>query len=211
MNEIILLLAVNLFIAKEPDVVVQLQQRYDKIKDFRADFIQSYYSTNGTQLMESKGTLYYKKSGMFKWIYETPKKKEFVIRGNKLYVYLKDDSIVYLDEDFKSSQMKMILLFLYGEGNIEKQFNIEKVEDDKDYNRILLTPKEKNSTVSKLILTVDKTNHNVEKLEITDNLGNRNVFHFKNILFDSDLKESFFIFKIPEGVELSPIPKDMFR
>lgn len=204
-------LMMSLVVMREKDIVTLLQQRYDKIKDFKSDFIQSYYSANGTMLMESSGTLYYKKSSMFKWIYKTPKKKEFVVKGNKLFIYLKDDAIVYIDEDFRSSQMNMVLLFLYGEGSIENQFNIDKVEEEGVYYRLFLTPKEKDSTVARLIISAERSNINVEKLEITDNLGNRNVFRFKNTHFDTGVKESFFIFKIPENVEISPLPKDMFR
>jgi|GEM_PF-2361334 len=202
---------IYLLLSQKADIVGELQNRYDKIKDFKTEFKQSYYSANGTLLMESSGNLYYKKSGMFKWEYKTPKEKEFIVKGNKLFVYLKDDSIVYVDEDFKSSQMKLVLLFLYGEGSIEREFNIDKVEEETEFVRILLTPKESSSQVARLIIHLRKKEKNVEKLEITDRLNNRNVFYFEKIVFDTGLKESFFNFKIPDGVEVSPIPKDMFK
>ncbi len=207
----IFLLSAFLFLAQNKDIISQLQNRYDKIKDFKTEFIQTYYASNGTLLMESSGMLYYKKAGMFRWDYKTPKQKEFVISGNKLWVYLKDDGIVYIDDDFRSSQIKIVLLFLYGEGSIEREFNIDKVDEDGNYNRILLTPKEESNQVARLIIHLNKKDINVEKIEIIDKIGNRNVFHFKNLIFDNGLKETLFKFKIPEGVEVSPIPKDMFK
>jgi len=107
--------------------------------------------------------------------------------------------------------MKLVLLFLYGEGSIEREFNIDKVEEETEFVRILLTPKESSSQVARLIIHLRKKEKNVEKLEITDRLNNRNVFYFEKIVFDTGLKESFFNFKIPDGVEVSPIPKDMFK
>jgi outer membrane lipoprotein carrier protein len=202
---------IYLLISQKADLVSDLQNRYDRIKDFKAEFIQSYYSANGTLLMESKGKLYYKKSGMFKWEYETPKAKEFVIKGNKLFVYLKDDGIVYVDEDFKSSQLKLVMLFLYGVGSIEREFNVDKVDEEEEFARILLTPREATTQIARMIMHIRKNEKNVEKLEIIDDLNNRNVFRFKDITFDTGLKESFFNFRIPEGVEVSPIPKDLFK
>lgn len=211
MKRVFLMCVSLLLIAQKGDVVSLLQIRYDKVKDFKAEFIQSYYSSNGTILMESTGMLYYKKSGMFRWDYKTPKQKEFVINGNNLWVYLKDDDIVYIDDNFKSTQMKLVLLFLYGEGSIEREFNIDKVDEEKEFYRILLTPRESSSQLSRLIIHLRKKSLDVEKIEITDNIGNRNVFYFKNINFDVGLKDSLFKFKVPEGVEVSPLPKDMFK
>lgn len=207
----ILLLSAFLIFAQNKDIILQLQNRYDKIKDFKTDFIQSYYAANGTLLMESEGVLYYKKVGMFRWDYKTPKQKEFIIKGNKLWVYLKDDGIVYIDEDFQSSQIKLVLLFLYGEGSIEREFNIDKVDEDKDYYRIMLTPKMESAQISKMFIHLKNKKIDVEKIEIIDKIGNRNVFHFKNLSFDNGLKEKLFNLDIPDGVEVSPLPKDMFK
>ncbi|MCX7959431.1 MAG: outer membrane lipoprotein chaperone LolA [Deltaproteobacteria bacterium] len=207
---LIIILAVFLY-AQKTDVISLLQNRYDKIKDFKTEFVQSYYAANGTLLMESTGMLYFKKKGMFRWDYETPKKKEFIIKGNSLWVLLKDDGIVYVDDDFKSSQIKLVLLFLYGEGSIEREFNIDKVDEETEFFRILLVPREESQQISRLIIHMRKKTYNVEKIEITDKTGNRNVFHFRNLDFDTGIKDSFFSLKIPDGVEVSPLPKDMFR
>jgi len=211
MIRIFVLLSTIFICGQKVDIINLLQNRYDKIKDFKTEFVQTYYSSNGTVLMESEGVLYYKKAGMFRWDYKTPKQKEFIIKGNNLWVYLKDDGIIYVDDDFKSSQIKFVLLFLYGEGSIEKEFNIDKINDEEGYFRILLTPKDGSVQISRLLIHIEKKSYNVEKIEIVDRLGNRNVFHFKNLVFDNRLKEELFNVKIPEGVEVSPIPKDMFK
>ncbi len=211
MMRIFLAFAVLFLYDKNPDIVSLLQSRYDKIKDFKAEFIQSYYGSNGTLLMESTGVLYYKKSGMFRWNYKTPKQKDFVIKGNNLWVYLKDDGIVYVDDDFKSSQIKLVLLFLYGEGSIEREFNVEKADEEAEFFRLLLVPREESAQIARLVIHLRKKTYNVEKIEITDKIGNRNVFHFRNLEFDTGLKDSFFSFKIPDDAEVSPLPKDMFK
>ncbi|MCX7943503.1 MAG: outer membrane lipoprotein chaperone LolA [Deltaproteobacteria bacterium] len=211
MSWVIVLLNMLVCLNTSQDVISLLQDRYDKIKDFKTEFIQSYYSTNGTLLLESTGVLYYKKKGMFRWDYKTPKQKQFIVKDNTLWIFLKDDGIVYIDDNFKTSQMKLILLFLYGEGSLEREFNVEKITEDTEFYRILLIPKEEAANLTRLTIHLRRKTYNVEKMEITDRLGNKNVFHFKNLNFDVGLGEALFNFKIPEGVEVYPLPKDMFK
>ena len=65
-----------------------LQQRYQGIKDFSADFVHSYRGGVLKTQSQERGTVNVKKPSRMRWNYTTPEKKEFVSDGLKIYSYI---------------------------------------------------------------------------------------------------------------------------
>src|SRR5262245_9895994 len=78
-----------------PDQIAgKIQQRYDTIKDFEADFVQTYEGGVLRTKTTERGTLSIKKPSKMRWLYSGKEKKEFVSDGAKIYSYLPADKQV---------------------------------------------------------------------------------------------------------------------
>src|SRR6187399_727364 len=77
---------------RSPDALAKdLQARYQSIRDFSADFVQSYRAgVLKTQTRES-GKVSVKKPGKMRWTYAKPERKELVSDGRRMYWYVPDD------------------------------------------------------------------------------------------------------------------------
>jgi outer membrane lipoprotein carrier protein len=65
-----------------------LQQRYQTIKDFSADFVHTYRGGALRTQTSERGTVKIKKPGKMRWIYTAPERKEFVSDGVKIYSHI---------------------------------------------------------------------------------------------------------------------------
>src|SRR6185436_20856678 len=75
-----------------PDALARsLQQRYEGIRDFSADFTHTYRGGALRTQTREQGTVSVKKPGRMRWIYVKPEKKEFVSDGQKIYSYIPQD------------------------------------------------------------------------------------------------------------------------
>src|SRR2546425_3104399 len=99
-----------------------LQQRYEGIKDFSADFVHTYRGGVLRQQAKEQGTVTVKKPGRMRWEYTTPERKLFVSDGVKIYSYLPDDKQVIVGPVPKDDQAATPALFLAGKGNLARDF-----------------------------------------------------------------------------------------
>src|SRR6185436_11567483 len=104
-----------------------LQQRYQGISDFTADFSQSYRGgVLRTQTVE-QGNVSVKKPGRMRWVYVKPEKKEVVSDGRKIYLYIPQDRQVMVS-DVNSDGSSTSALFLAGKGDISRDFTAAAVD-----------------------------------------------------------------------------------
>ena len=71
-----------------------VQQKYDQVKDFTADFTQIYEGGVLKKKSTERGTVQIKKPGRMRWDYKSPEKKMFVSDGRKIYSYIPADKQV---------------------------------------------------------------------------------------------------------------------
>src|SRR5689334_13778966 len=68
-----------------------IQERYDRVHDFSADFAHTYEGGILKKTTTEKGTLQVKKPGRMRWEYTYPEHKLFVSDGQKIYSYVPAD------------------------------------------------------------------------------------------------------------------------
>ena len=95
-----------------------LQQRYDRIKDFTADFVQTYRGGVLRTQTQERGRVVIKKPSRMHWTYLVPEKKEFVSDGVKVYSFIPQDRQVIISSVPADAQATTPALFLAGKGNI---------------------------------------------------------------------------------------------
>src|SRR5688500_11187362 len=106
-----------------PDAVARsLQQRYQGIRDFSADFVHTYRGGVLRTRTTERGTVKIKKPGRMRWVYTAPERKEFISDGQKVYSYLPQDKQVIVSNLPSDDQATTPALFLTGKGDIGRDF-----------------------------------------------------------------------------------------
>jgi outer membrane lipoprotein carrier protein len=187
--------------AKQPaDVLARdLQARYQTIRDFSADFVQSYRGgVLKTQTTES-GTLAVKKPGKMRWRYVKPERKEFVSDGVQMYAYFPEDKQVTVRD--AADQATTSDLFLSGRGDIVRDFTSGYVDSPVAGTvGLKLVPRKSEPEYEYLIIALDPAKLQIRGLTTRDHQGGESTLTFTNMKENRGLSDSEFKFQPPRGV-----------
>jgi outer membrane lipoprotein carrier protein len=182
----------------------RVQQRYDTIKDFEADFVQAYEGGVLRTRTTERGTVAIKRPGRMRWVYTKPERKEFVSDGVRVYSYLPVDKQVIV-APMPSDQSTTPALFLTGKGHLVRDFTAEFTQlpgAAPGTTALKLVPKRADPDVDALVLVVDTTTLQLRQLVATDKQGGRSTFTFTNLKENRGLSDKIFEFRIPRGVDI---------
>ena len=176
-----------------------LQTRYQSIRDFSADFVQSYRAgVLKTQTRES-GTVAVKKPGKMRWTYVKPERKEFVSDGHKMYMYFPDDKQV--TERDAADQASTPDLFLSGRGDIARDFTPAYADSPVAGTiGLKLVPRKSEPEYEYLVLALDPARLQIRGLMTRDHQGGESTLTFTNMKENRGLSDKDFVFQRPRGV-----------
>ena len=186
------------------DVAAALQRRYDRIKDFSANFTQT--AEGGVlrrKAATESGTVRIKKPGKMRWDYTTPEKKMFVSDGKTMYMYFPKDRQVMRNPVPEQDQATSAVLFLMGKGDVTRDFTV-KWADSKDpaVYALRLEPKVRQAEFDWLEVRADRESLQIRSLTTGDAQGGRSTFSFSNFKENTGLADKTFEFSIPRGTEV---------
>jgi outer membrane lipoprotein carrier protein len=180
-----------------------VQQKYDKVKDFTADFTHVYEGGVLNKKSTERGTVQIKKPGRMRWEYTAPEKKTFDSDGTMIYSYIPADKQVITSAVPKEDEATTAVLFLAGKGNLVRDFKISYGDPAPAGTLALrLDPKQKQNDYDWLVLGVDATTMQIRSLTAADQQGGRSTFQFSNYRENTGLSDSVFTFKIPKGTDV---------
>jgi outer membrane lipoprotein carrier protein len=185
-----------------------LQQKYDHVTDFSADFVHAYRGGVLKQQATEKGKLLVKKPGKMRWEYTAPEKKLFVSDGRKIYSYIPQDRQVIVSTLPRDDQAPTPALFLTGKGDITRDFNVafDKVADAPAGSIALkLTPKRRQPDYESLTLVVEPKTLTLQMLITVDAQGGRSAFTFSNLKENVGLSDNQFVFQMPKNVDVDVV------
>jgi outer membrane lipoprotein carrier protein len=179
-----------------------LQQRYQGITDFTADFSQSYRGgVLRTQTVE-QGSVSVKKPGRMRWVYLKPEKKEFVSNGQKMYLYIPQDRQVVVS-DVNSDASSTSSLFLAGKGDISRDFTAAYIDSPLQGTLALkLTPRRRQPDYDYLVVAIDPVSLQIRGLVTRDTQGGDSTLTFTNLKENQRISDKVFDFRIPRGVDV---------
>ena len=186
------------------EVAGRIQQRYDTIKDFEADFIQSYQGGLLRTKTTEEGTVAIKRPGRMRWLYTKPERKEFVSDGRQVYSYIPRDKQVVV-APMPSDAQTTPALFLSGRGHLVRDFSATFAEVPgaaQGSIGLKLVPKKNDPEVEWLMLAVDPVSLQIRQLVALDRQGGRSTFTFNNLKENRNLSDTIFEFKVPRGVDV---------
>jgi len=188
------------------ELIAQAQDRYEKTGDVKADFIQEATIKSMNKTEREEGVFYFKNPRRMVWDYTKPKKKKLVINPQTAWLYIPEDSIVYVQDAESILKSKVSIRFLAGLGKLKNDFHIAFAGPDhvdREGNFLLkLVPKERDFGMEELFLALDKEKLQITRLSFTDGYGNTTRLFFRNINVNNNLPEKFFTFIPPAGVEV---------
>jgi outer membrane lipoprotein carrier protein len=186
------------------ELAARIQQRYDRIRDFEADFVQSYQGGVLRTMTTERGTVAIKRPGRMRWVYTSPERKEFVSDGKRIYSYIPGDKQVIVAPIPEASQTTPAL-FLAGQGHLVRDFTVSYTElatAPKGTIALKFVPRKPDPEIEWLVLAVDPDTLQIRQLVALDRQGGRSTFTFTNIEENRQLSDKLFEFRIPRGVDV---------
>jgi outer membrane lipoprotein carrier protein len=180
-----------------------LQQRYNTIRDFSADFVHTYRGGALRKQVTERGTVSVKKPGKMRWIYTAPEKKTFVSDGVKVYSYIPEDRQVIVSNVPAADEATTAVMFLAGKGDLTRDFTASFAETGPAGTWPLkLVPRRAERDYDTLVLGVDPVTLQIRALTTTDRQGGTSSFTFSNMKENRGLSDKEFAFRIPRGVDV---------
>jgi len=182
------------------EIVDRLRSTYKDVSDMTADFTQR-SSIEGFDEKVFSGRLYLKKPGMVRWDYLKPEKQNIFIKGEKAILYLPRQRQAIVQNLSENPEAEPALGLLSDIERWRELFHIKVEEGKTDPIRLELRPK-KMPHIERVLVDLQKETFYIQGLTLFEKGGNRVSFVFSNIRPNRDLKEGFFDFKIPGGIEV---------
>src|SRR5687768_11760787 len=187
-----------------PDAMARsLQQRYQGIRDFAADFVHTYRGGVLRTQTTERGNVKIKKPGRMRWVYTAPEKKEFISDGQKVYSYLPQDKQVIVTTMPPDDQATTPALFLAGKGDIGRDFTAVYADTSPAGTTSLkLTPRRSEPEYEYLIVAVDPAALPIRALTTRDRQGGDSTLTFANLKENRGISDKEFAFRVPRGVDV---------
>jgi outer membrane lipoprotein carrier protein len=180
-----------------------LQQRYQGVKDFSADFVHNYRGGVLKTQTQERGQVLVKKPSRMHWTYTSPEKKEFVSDGVKIYSYIPQDKQVIVSNVPADDQATTPALFLAGKGDIVRDFSASYANSTIPGTLALkLTPRRSEPDYEYLVIAVDPTSLQMRALTTRDREGGESTLVFNNLKENRGISDKEFAFRIPRGVDV---------
>jgi len=185
------------------DTARALQDKYDRVKDFTADFVHTYEGGVLKRKSTERGTVQIKKPGRMRWEYTAPEKKTFVSDGVKIYSHIPADKQVIVSDVPGADQATTAVLFLAGKGNLLRDFDVTYFDTPvAGAIALRLNPRQKQRDYDWLIVAVDPATLQIRALTAADQQGGRSTFEFSNYRENTGIADNVFAFKIPRGADV---------
>ena len=187
-----------------PDALARaLQKRYQGVRDFSADFTQTYRGGVLRTQSREEGKVSIKKPGRMRWTYVKPEKKEFVSDGFKVYSYIPLDQQVTVSPVPSDSDATTPALFLAGRGDIVRDFTPTKGDPSVPGTvAVKLTPRKKDPEFEYLLVSVDPKTLQIRALSTLDGQGGQSTLIFTNLQENTGISDKEFTFRVPKGVDV---------
>jgi outer membrane lipoprotein carrier protein len=186
-----------------PALAAQLQKRYESIRDFTADFTQTYRGVLQRKTAIERGKLLVKKPNRVRFTYESPERKVFVSDGSTFKSYYQEDRAGTEYPLPKDNEASTALMFLAGRGNLARDFTpaIATGAPPTEWH-LGLVPVTKQTDFDTLTLFVDRQSLALLGFETTDAQGT-NTIRFDHLKENTGIADSAFLFAFPPGTAIS--------
>ncbi|MGK9476462.1 LolA family protein [Melioribacter sp. OK-6-Me] len=186
LRSVLLLILVSLFVQSDP-LLKKLQEKFDSIDSFTANFQFSSPTTN------INGKIYYKKHNKFVIDSDT---RKIISDARSLWNYdIKGKRVIISDIKSEPSSFS-IEKYLF---DLPQNCKVSSFKDKSGKSYLVLIPKIEEDFKK---ITIETSNDFFKKIELTDINGETHIIEFNNIKTDVNIKEEIFTFVPPKGIRI---------
>jgi len=178
----------------------KVEERYNSMKTFQADFLQSQSGTGRITRSES-GQLYLQKPGRMRWEYSTPVGKLFVSDGKYTYYYSPGSAQVSRAKLKESDDMRAPLAFLMGRLDFQRDFKEFRSTPEGENVSIVAIPRSEKAPYTQVAFVVNPDSQ-IVTLRITGHDGTTLSYRLSAEKRNPALSAKLFEFQMPEGATL---------
>lgn len=189
-------------------IVQNVQKAYDETVDIRADFVQETTIQGFQTPTRSAGKLAIKKPGKVRWDYATPSEQHIYVSGESVLIYTPELKQALKTRLQSTLDTQTPIFLLAGAARLTDYFNVieNPAAKEGDPPSLVLTPKDGRGP-KRIVITLDPARYLITRVRLEDPNGNISMLVFSNLRQNTGLKDRFFAFTPPPGVEVvEPFP-----
>jgi outer membrane lipoprotein carrier protein len=185
------------FASSHEENLSRIQKAYENIVDLKGSFSQKSILKDLDRTDLYRGVFFIKYPSKMKWVYEGKAAQEVTINNDTILIFKKDDNQAFKGKFNRTTYGQAPVVLLSGFGKIGEEFNISG-ED----NSLTLIPREPLSNIALIEITLNEEGFPIKSFTIKDNYSNVIEISLKDIEINTGLKDSFFEFALPDGVDI---------
>lgn len=191
-----------------PDLI---QQRYETLKTFQADFVQELTNVASGEVEEREGRIWFRQPSQVRWETTVPEKELLIVGSEYAWNYIEDEQLALKYSVATLLDSKTILRFISGQANLKEDFVVKSEwqgADDvrakwgKGFTVLQLVPKEAEPGMVLAYIGVESDTGLLRQVMIVDFYGNGNEVQLSNVKLDVALTDDMFTFVPPEGAQV---------
>jgi len=191
-----------------PDLI---QQRYETLKTFQADFIQELTNVASGEVDTREGRIYFKQPSQVRWVTEQPEKELLVVGAEYAWNYIEDEQLAIKYGVVSLLDSKTIIRFISGQANLKEDFIVKtewqgadevRAKWGKGFTVLQLVPKEAEPGMVLAYIGVEPDTGLLRQVMIVDFYGNGNELRLYKVEIDINLPSEMFEFIPPEGTQV---------
>jgi outer membrane lipoprotein carrier protein len=191
------------------EIVTKVEARYRATNDLTADFNQTTTVKGFATALKSAGRVYLKRPGKLRWDYLEPNLEQIFVENDYVQFYVPEHKQVLTGQLSKMADSQAPLQLLQGAARLDKHYAVAAVQDGTKGRLPLLslTPLKGGPDQPRIIVEVDPASYFLRRVELHDVNGGISNIIFSNIRANTGIKDDFFVFSVPQDVEVVPAPK----
>ena len=194
---VLLLLAPSMVLAETAPAYVQ--SFFKDLQTLQADFDQQVIDDNNKIIQSSRGHMWIRRPGRFRWDYIAPYRQQIIADGEHLWSYDEDLEQVMVQPAAEVLTSTPAML-LSGDEPLENVFLIEAAEMRGNEQHVRLIPRSDDSNIIELHLFFSAGM--LTRIEAQDSFGNTTIFSFTQLERNPKLDKDVFSFTPPAGADV---------
>jgi outer membrane lipoprotein carrier protein len=191
------------------ETIARIQSVYEGVQDIQADFGQETRFEGFETVVSSKGRLFIKKPGRFRWEYIEPTHDQVVINEGRAWIYTPRLKQVIVTPFSELSESDIPFRLLTETGRLDRDFEIRwsRIQAPGGPSKaegigLELHPRDPKSGLDRIEIVVDPDRYLIRQMELFQTGGSRSRFALSRIRTNKNLRNSLFTFQVPKGVQV---------
>lgn len=190
------LFAANVYAASAEQL---LRDFFKNTHTLSAEFTQTVLDENMHPLDESRGEVWIKRPGKFRWDYEKPGKQQIISDGNKVWIYDVDLEQVTV-KNYTKALGDAPAMLLAGSGDIDSRFRMTPMGSQRGLEWVQLQPVKSAGEFEQIQAGFE--GDTLRALQLLDQFGQTTHIEFSDNRVNQKISDGKFDFTPPEGVDV---------